>query len=38
MIEALEERDTRARGEARARDHTLSLANFVESHGKELFG
>jgi DNA-binding GntR family transcriptional regulator len=37
MIEALEERDTEL-AEKRARDHTLGLANYVETHGQELFG
>jgi len=37
MIEALEARDTEL-AEKRARDHTLGLAAYVESHGQELFG
>jgi DNA-binding GntR family transcriptional regulator len=36
IIEALEERDTEL-AEKRARDHTLALASYVETHGKELF-
>jgi DNA-binding GntR family transcriptional regulator len=36
MIEALEERDTEL-AEKRARDHTLGLAAYVETHGQELF-
>jgi DNA-binding GntR family transcriptional regulator len=36
MIEALEERNTEL-AEKRARDHTLALATYVETHGKELF-
>ena len=36
IIEALEERDTEL-AEKRARDHTLGLALYVETHGQELF-
>jgi DNA-binding GntR family transcriptional regulator len=36
IITALEERDTEL-AEKLARDHTLSLASYVETHGKELF-
>jgi DNA-binding GntR family transcriptional regulator len=36
IIEALEERDTEL-AEKRARDHTLALAAYVETHGRELF-
>jgi DNA-binding GntR family transcriptional regulator len=36
IITALEERDTEL-AEKLARDHTLSLAAYVETHGKELF-
>ena len=35
IIEALEERDTEL-AEKRARDHTLGLATYVETHGQEL--
>jgi len=35
-VEALEERNTDL-AEKLARDHTLSLAAYVEAHGKELF-
>jgi len=37
IIEALEARDTEL-AEKRARDHTLGLASYVETHGQELFG
>ena len=36
IIDALEERNTEL-AEKRARDHTLGLATYVETHGKELF-
>jgi DNA-binding GntR family transcriptional regulator len=36
IIEALEERNTEL-AEKRARDHTLGLATYVETHGQELF-
>ena len=36
IIEALEERDTEL-AEKRARDHTLGLATYVETHGQEIF-
>jgi DNA-binding GntR family transcriptional regulator len=36
IIEALEERNTEL-AEKLARDHTLGLASYVESHGQELF-
>jgi DNA-binding GntR family transcriptional regulator len=36
IIEALEERDTEL-AEKRARDHTLGLALYVETHGQDLF-
>ncbi|MCW5703862.1 MAG: GntR family transcriptional regulator [Bradyrhizobium sp.] len=36
IIEALEARDTEL-AEKRARDHTLGLAAYVETHGQELF-
>jgi DNA-binding GntR family transcriptional regulator len=36
IIEALEERNTEL-AEKRARDHTLGLAAYVETHGQELF-
>jgi DNA-binding GntR family transcriptional regulator len=36
IIEALEERNTEL-AEKRARDHTLALASYVETHGQELF-
>jgi len=36
IIEALEARDTEL-AEKRARDHTLGLATYVETHGQELF-
>ncbi len=36
IIEALEERDTEL-AEKRARDHTLGLATYVETHGQEVF-
>jgi DNA-binding GntR family transcriptional regulator len=36
IIEALEERNTEL-AEQRARDHTLGLAAYVETHGQELF-
>ena len=35
IIEALEERDTEL-AEKRARDHTLGLATYVETHGQEI--
>jgi len=37
IIGALEERKTDL-AEKFARDHTLSLATFVETHGDQLFG
>ncbi len=37
IIEALEERDTEL-AEKLARDHTLKLATYVETHGQEIFG
>ncbi len=37
IIEALECRDTEL-AEKLARDHTLALANYIETHGHELFG
>jgi len=37
IIDALEERDTEL-AEKLARDHTLGLATYVETHGQELFG
>ena len=36
IIDALEERNTEL-AEKRARDHTLGLAAYVETHGQELF-
>jgi DNA-binding GntR family transcriptional regulator len=36
IINAIEQRDT-ARAEALTRDHTLGLANYVDTHGHELF-
>ena len=36
IIEALEARDTE-RAERLARDHTLGLAAYVDTHGHELF-
>ncbi|MEH2510336.1 DNA-binding GntR family transcriptional regulator [Nitrobacteraceae bacterium AZCC 1564] len=37
IIEALEERNTEL-AEKLARDHTLGLATYVETHGQEIFG
>lgn len=37
IIDALEERDTEL-AEKLARDHTLKLATYVETHGQEIFG
>jgi len=36
IITAIEKRDT-AKAETLTRDHTLGLANYVDTHGHELF-